>query len=892
MPESMTSDEIREKFLVFFERKGHLRVASSSLIPVGDPTLLLTIAGMNQFKPYFSGQQNSPNNRLTSSQKCFRTPDIDIVGDATHNTMFEMLGNFSIGDYFKEQAIEFALEFVTEELNLPKNRFAITIHHTDDEAFGIWKEMGILEKNIFRFGDDDNWWGPPIHGSEGPCGPCSELHFDFGTPKGCLQENCGPNCGNKKDSGEPCDRFVELWNLVFMQFYHHPDGHRDNLPAPSIDTGMGLERATIIMQNATTMYETDLFAPLINKVLDLTTRSYGENTETDYAIRAVAEHSRSSTFLTADGVVPGNEGRGYVLRRVIRRAIRLGRKIGIEENFMSIMAEIVINKMGPTYPELINNKDFIVTVLELEEERFQRAFNNGYSMLESSLSNNSTLTGKTIFQLWDTHGFPVEITKEIALEKNVPFDMVGFEKEMEEQRKRARSNAQFEDDYTRIQLYQNIGISKTKFTGYKKLFGDSVVVGLISGSSTTSFAYEGDEVEIILQETPFYSEGGGQVGDAGKISSSNVSVLIYDTKEAIPGVTVHYGRVAKGSIELGDSVSAFVDKERRLDAARNHTATHMLHAALRQVLGAHVRQAGSLVAPDRLRFDFSHVKPVTKDELWEVQLLVNEKIRNDARITHSENTYANAIEEGALAFFGDKYENTVRTIEISNGSRFSLEVCGGTHVQRTGEIGSVVIIGESSIGAGMRRIEALSGRAAELLVWEKFSRETRLAELLQTSTLDLETKISTLLNDIDEMKSRYQTVQRRLSLQSAESLLNSVTIIQGINVISDITQSSNMDILRTSGDWLKDKIDSGIIVLGAVIDQKPMLTVTITPDLVEKGMDSSVIAKKAAAKMGGGGGGRPESAQGGGKDPDKLKEALEDIPNIIAEVLKNRKIQS
>ena len=445
----MTSDEIREKFLSFFERKGHLRVASSSLIPVGDPTLLLTIAGMNQFKPYFSGQQQPPQNRLTSSQKCFRTPDIDIVGDATHNTMFEMLGNFSIGDYFKDQAIEFAMEFVSQELNLPKEQFGITIHHTDDEAFEIWKNIGVLEENIYRFGDEDNWWGPPIHGSEGPCGPCSELHYDFGRDKGCLKDNCGPNCDNKTATSEPCDRFVELWNLVFMQFYHYPEGHRDNLPAPSIDTGMGLERATIIMQNARTMYETDLFAPLINKVLTLTPEQYGQNTETDYAIRAVAEHSRSSTFLTADGVVPSNEGRGYVLRRGIRRAIRLGKKLGMEDNFMSDMSEIVITNMSSIYPELANNKEFIMTVLKLEEERFQQAYVNGYAMLEESLSTESTLTGKRIFQLWDTYGFPVEVTNEIAIEKNIPVDMIGFESEMEKQRERARSKSQFGEDHAR-----------------------------------------------------------------------------------------------------------------------------------------------------------------------------------------------------------------------------------------------------------------------------------------------------------------------------------------------------------------------------------------------------------------------------------------------------------
>ena len=886
MVQKMTSDEIREAFLSFFESKGHQRIPSSSLIPVGDPTLLLTIAGMNQFKPYFSGLQTPPNQRLTSAQKCFRTPDIDIVGDATHNTMFEMLGNFSIGDYFKEKAIAFALEFVTEKLGLSAESFAMTIHETDDEAHQLWQNVGIPLDRIYRFGDEDNWWGPPIHGEEGPCGPCSELHYDFGQSRGCLREDCTPNCENQMSTGEQCNRYVELWNLVFMQFYHHPDGGRDPLPAPSIDTGMGLERATIIMQDAATMYETDIFSAMIEQVSSMTDVTYGDDLEMDYAIRAVVEHSRSSTFLTADGVVPGNEGRGYVLRRVIRRAIRLGRKIGIGDPFLEEIAQSVILKMGDSYPELRSHKDFVLTVLRLEEDRFQRAYENGYLMLEKALSDSETLSGNTVFQLWDTYGFPVEMTEEIALEQGKLVDMEGFESEMEAQRERARSSSQFDGDQSRIRLYENLGVGQTGFIGYESITGHSVVVGIISGSQSVDSASGGQEIEIIMQETPFYAEGGGQVGDGGDIVGTQGQIEINDTKEAIPEVIVHYGKVKEGVVSVGDSVDSYVDPTRRQDTARNHTATHMLHAALRQVLGPHVRQAGSLVTADRLRFDFSHVQAVTDEEMWRVQSLVNEKIRQNAKIVRSENTYTAAVEQGALAFFGDKYGDRVRLVEIANGDRFSFEVCGGTHVERTGEVGTVYVLGESSIGAGMRRIEAVSGRAAERLVWERFNRENKLADTLQTTPSGIEERIVALQNQLENTNSQLGDLQRELSMQSAASLLDQIVEIDGVKVISAQSSASTAELLRTVGDWLRDKLETGVVVTGAIINDNPMLVAMVTKDVVEKGVDASTIVGEIAKIIGGGGGGRPESAQAGGRYPDKLTEALSLVPDIVSKSLK------
>ena len=522
----------------------------------------------------------------------------------THLTLFEMLGNFSIGDYFKPEAIEFALEFVTQKLGLAKERFAVTVYLDDDESFELWRRVGIPEVRIYRFGDEDNWWGPA--GLEGPCGPCSELHYDFGLERGCRTPECSPNCAQTmNDEGDTCDRFVELWNLVFMQFYHHLDGSRTPLPAPSVDTGMGLERAAIIMQGVRTIYETDLFGPLIRKVEDLSGRSYGVDHESDYAIHVIAEHARSSSFLIADGVVPGNEGRGYVLRRVIRRAIRHGRRLGLQEAFLGELGGVVVDNMGAAYPELRNHREFILTVLGLEEERFQQAFQNGFAALTDALHGLEPLPGAVVFRLWDTYGFPVEMTREIARESGIEVDLEGFEREMEAQRERGRAAARFGGDRAKIRVYESLGVGATKFLGYEQLTASSVVVGVISHAQSVNEAREGQDCEVVLVETPFYAEGGGQVGDAGELVGRNGRIVVSDTQIVMPGLIVHFGKVTKGTVAIGDTVDAYVDSVRREDTARNHTATHLLHAALRQLLGAHVRQAGSLVAPSRLRFDFS-----------------------------------------------------------------------------------------------------------------------------------------------------------------------------------------------------------------------------------------------------------------------------------------------
>ena len=877
-----TTNEIREDFLKYFEGQGHLRQASSSLIPVGDPTLLLTNAGMVQFKAYFSGEAEPPNRRLTTSQKAFRVIDIEEVGDATHLTLFEMLGNFSIGDYFKEGAVEFALDCFESVMGLPKERFAATVHDTDDEAEAIWKRAGIPSERIFRFGDADNWWGPPIHGEEGPCGPCSELHYDFGADRGCGRPDCGPNCENALESGGECNRYVELWNLVFMQFYHHLDGSRTPLPAPSIDTGMSLERLAVVLQGVDTIYETDLFTPIIARVKGLSGQEYGDDPDKSYIMRIVAEHGRSVAFLLADGVVPGNEGRGYVLRRIIRRAIRHGRRLGLQDIFLGKVASVAIEIMGDAYPELRNHEEFILTALRLEEEKFQRAYENGSAILADAMKSGGALPGEVVFKLWDTYGFPVEMTREIAVEAGVDVDMDAFEKEMEAQRQRARAAGQFGGgDRAKIRQYESLGVGGTGFLGYEQLATSSVVVGLIANGEVVNEANEGDEVEVALVETPFYPEGGGQVGDAGDISGANGKVGVDDTQTVMPGLIMHIGKVVKGKVSLGDAVDAHVNPSRREDAARNHTATHLLHAALRQVLGSHVRQAGSLVAADRLRFDFSHVEAMTVEEIQAVQLLVNEKIRQNATVHRSEGTYTEAIRKGALAFFGDKYDETVRLVEIANGTTFSFEVCGGTHVGHTGELGTVLVLGESSIGAGMRRIEAVSGRGAELLVRERFGASAAAATLLGTAAMDIETRVQALLDEVDSLRREKAALEMRLSLQAASDMLDSTQDVEGVSVLSRRVDVSNADALREMGDFLRDKLGSGVVALGTVIGDRPQLLVMVTPDLVEAGLDAVAIARGAAKPIQGGGGGRPEVAQAGGRNADGLDDAMGLVGELV-----------
>ena len=960
----MTGDEIRGSYIKFFEGKGHLHMPSASLIPAGDPTLLFTSAGMVPFKPFFMGEQTPPNRRLTTYQKSFRTTDIDEVGDHKHLTFFEMLGNFSIGDYFKTDAIAFAWELVTTLFNLPPENLYVTIHLDDDEAYQLWREnIGVPEERVYRYGDSDNWWGPA--GTEGPTGPCSEIHFDSGREKGCadmvppdqlttifLRERdtgqeqeipgCHPNCD--------CERFVEMWNLVFMQFYQDPERNRTPLPAPSVDTGMGLERAAAVLQSKPNVYDTDLFRPIIDVACQLSGKTYGSERDTDYALRVVSEHARAASFLIGDGVVPGNEGRGYVLRRVIRRAIRYGRRLGLEQAFLTQVAEVVLERFAQTYGELSENRDFILRVIGLEEERFSRTFERGNDILRgmvayrenvldskerllqsgqisanlpgdtmgtnesenmgaglarnvleellapsSSNAGNSSsviqewagiVTGKESFVLYDTYGFPPELTAEIARENGLEVDTEGFEAEMESQREQSRSAQGFTGSMEMLTAYENLGIPATNFVGYQLLEQETQVAAIMVDGAPAGHAAQGQQVEVLLAGTPFYAESGGQVGDQGILAGPNGTVRVEDTQSPVAGLIVHRGIVEAGDISLGEQVTARVDISRRLDAARNHSGTHLLHASLRSVLGPHVRQAGSLVTPDRLRFDFSHVGALSPEEQLSVQNLANDKVRDNLAVSTRESTYVEAVGDGALAFFGDRYGDTVRVVRMSNGDDFSVEVCGGTHVGATGQVGTLFVLGESSIGGGMRRIEAVTGRAAEQLFIEQSAMLESLARKLQTPVIDLESRLENFIQDTDELRRRLATLERGSLRSEAEALVERVQDVDGVKLVSGKTGANNAEAMREMGDFIKTRLPSAVICLGAIVNENPLLVAMVTPDLVAKGLHAGNLARDAARVMGGGGGGQPEMAQAGGRQADKLDAALARVAELIRDALK------
>ncbi len=969
----MNGDQIRDSFIKFFESKGHQHMPSASLIPAGDPTLLFTSAGMVPFKPFFMGEQTPPSKRLTSSQKSFRTNDIDEVGDHKHLTFFEMLGNFSIGDYFKEGAVGYCWELVTELFKLEPERLYVTIHLDDEDAFAIWRDqIGVPEPHIYRYGNKDNWWGPA--GNEGPTGPCSEVHYDGGADKGChggrmiepdvltaqfrkeLEtgetlpiDGCHPNCD--------CERYVELWNLVFMQYFQDSSGERTPLPAPSVDTGMGLERAMVILQGKQNIYETDLFVPIINKVAQLTGKTYGSETETDYAMRVVVEHARAAAFLIGDGVVPGNEGRGYVLRRIIRRAIRYGRQLGLTDAFLTQVVEEVVPQFSTTYKELAESQDFILRVIGLEEERFAEAFVRGINLLngmvkyrESSTKELETsmdssggfspadtevsddtesentgaqlahealirlrdarpksedvqeanraaitefvraITGPEAFILYATYGFPPELTAEIAKEHGLTVDMDGFDQEMETHAEESKSEGSFSGGMDMQVAYTDLGLSSSEFVGYGLTQQDSKIVALLSGGISIDHATQGQQVEVIISQSPFYAEGGGQLGDRGSISGPNGVVAVEDTQSPVAGLIVQRGTVSQGEISVGDAITAEVELARRLDSSRNHSGTHILHAALRSVLGAHVRQAGSFVAPERLRFDFSHVSALTRDELRTVQSLANEKVRSNLTVTSHETSYIEAVREGALAFFGDRYGDVVRVVTMApdahaNGDAFSVEVCGGTHVAATGQIGTLVVLGESSIGGGMRRIEAVTGLAAAELFVQQTDRLEALSHRLQTPVADLESRLESFIQENEDLKKQLEGFQKTSLRGEAEELLGKVQDIDGVKVVAGQTSAGSADGMREMGDFLKDKLGSVVVALAAMVDGSPILITMVTPDLVERGLHAGNIARDTAKVMGGGGGGRPEMAQAGGKQPEKVNEALQGVPALVRQGL-------
>jgi alanyl-tRNA synthetase len=874
----VTSDEIRQAFLRFFEEKGHNIIPSSPLVPQGDPTLLFTTAGMVQFKPYFLGEAIPPNPRLASCQKCFRTTDIDSVGDAGHLTFFEMLGNFSVGDYFKREAIAWAWEFVIRHLNLPPERLWITIFLDDDEAFNCWQEVGVPAERILRFGEKDNFWGPA--GDSGPCGPCSEIHYDFGEGFGCGESGCQPGC--------ECGRFLEIWNLVFTQFNQDREGCRTPLPKPNIDTGMGLERTAVVMQGKVSVYETDLFAPLVARIAEITRRNYGKDAAADHAIRVIAEHARGIVFLIADGVLPGNEGQGYVLRRVLRRAALFGRKLGQEGSFLRGVMGEVIARMGHVYPELVKNRDLILEVAELEEGRFARTLDTGLDLLnrimaEEENQGRKRLSGSEVFTLYDTYGFPRELTAEVAAERGFSLDLEGFEVEMDRQRERARAANKFVMDTKASQAYEQLGIRSTRFVGYDRLEQESVVAGLILNGELVQTASQGQEVEVVLLETPFYGEMGGQAGDSGEIRSPRGKVRVVDTRRPLPELIVHQGKIVEGSLSVGDVVSAEVDAEHRLDIARNHTATHLLQAALRQVLGQHVYQRGSLVTPERLRFDFTHSAALAEEELAQVQHIVNEQIRKNLNVESGVRPYKEALEEGAMALFGEKYGDEVRVVFVGDPGpgRFSAELCGGTHVRSTGEIGFSHITTESGIGAGIRRLEAVTGRMAEKFIESNLFTLEAISRELGGSPADAQDRLAAIMAELEKERKHCLSLERELSRSAVESLLDRVEMVNGVRVLAAEVTASSMPALREMGDLLREKLKSGVMVLGTIYDDKPSFIALVTADLVAHGFHAGEIVKQVAKVTGGGGGGRAGLAEAGGKDRNKLGEALKLVKPIV-----------
>jgi alanyl-tRNA synthetase len=870
----VTSDEVRAAFLSFFKEKGHKIIPSSSLIPRGDPTLLLTSAGMVQFKPYFLGEAVPPSPRLASCQKCFRATDITSVGDPSHLTLFEMLGNFSVGDYFKREAINWAWEFVTQRLGLSPKRLWVTIFLDDDESFAIWREVGVPKSRILRFGEEDNFWGPA--GDSGPCGPCSEIHYDFGEEVGCGKPSCAPNCG--------CGRFSEIWNLVFTQYNQDKQGRRTLLAKPNIDTGMGLERTAAVVQGKTSVYETDLFSPLLECVSKLTGKRYGSNQVIDNAMRVVAEHSRGVTFLVADGVIPSNEGRGYVLRRLLRRAALFGRRLGLNEPFIGEMARAAIQQMGRVYPELVQRQDFILQVTELEEARFSETLSIGLELLDRIMSEATSqgrdkISGEEAFKLYDTYGFPQELTEEIAADRSFSVDSEGFEEEMERQREKARASHEFKVKV--ITGKSNLSVTDVEFVGFDSLKHRSVISGFLVDESVNTVS-AGQKVGIFLSETPFYGEMGGQVGDTGEIRGPNGRFTVTNTirSQAQPDVIVHQGKVVEGSLTVGDEVEAEVDRERRLDIARNHTATHLLQSALRQVLGEHVQQRGSLVAPDRLRFDFSHLTALTKEEIQKVQQIVNDKIRHNLRVDAEDMPYKKAMDEGAIALFDEKYGDKVRVVRVGEPA-VSAELCGGTHVALTGEIGFFHIISESSIGAGLRRIEAVTGRGAEAYINERLSDLQKIADNLDAELDTVVDKAYGLVKERDKERKQRQALDSELAKLRAESLLAQAEVINGVTVLVAKIPSSRLEILREMSDLLREKLKSAVVVLGTVYEDRPAFLAAVTPDLVAKGYNAGEIVKQVAKVTGGSGGGKPSLAQAGGKDKKKLDEALKLVKSLI-----------
>ncbi|MEW9497485.1 alanine--tRNA ligase [Bacillus altitudinis] len=876
---TLTSAQVRQMFLDFFKEKGHAVEPSASLVPHDDPTLLWINSGVATLKKYFDGRVVPENPRICNAQKSIRTNDIENVGKtARHHTFFEMLGNFSIGDYFKEEAIEWAWEFLTSDewIGFDPNLLSVTVHPEDEEAYVLWRDkMGVPEERIIRL--EGNFWDI----GEGPSGPNTEIFYDRGEAYG--------NDMNDPElyPGGENERYLEVWNLVFSEFNHNPDGTYTPLPKKNIDTGMGLERMVSVIQNVPTNFDTDLFMPIIRALETISGESYGESKEKDTAFKVIADHIRTVAFAVSDGALPSNEGRGYVLRRLLRRAVRYAKTIHIHRPFMYDLVPVVAEIMKDFYPDVQAKEEFIAKVIKNEEERFHETLNEGLAILSEVIkkerdNGSSQISGKDVFKLYDTYGFPVELTEEYAEDENMTVDREGFQLEMEKQRERARNARQ---DVGSMQVQGGaLGDIKAEstFVGYENLTADARIIELLQNGEIVTEAHEGETVQILLDETPFYAESGGQVADKGTLKSAEAIIDIKDVKKAPNGQHVHEGVVVSGTVQKGIEVTAEVESALRKGIVKNHTATHLLHQALKDILGSHVNQAGSLVNENRLRFDFSHFGQVTKEELSQIEKIVNEKIWEGISVAIDLKPIAEAKEMGAMALFGEKYGDIVRVVQVGD---YSIELCGGCHVQNTAEIGLFKIASESGIGAGTRRIEAVTGKGAYEELNDQLAILEKAANELKSNTKDVPKRIASLQADLKEVQRENESLLAKLSQAEAGSILEKVIEVGGVNVLTEKVNAKDMNHLRTMVDDLKAKLGSAVIVLGAVQNGKVNISAGVTKDVIEKGLHAGKLVKQAAEICGGGGGGRPDMAQAGGKQPEKLEEALATVEESVKSVL-------
>lgn len=869
----MSGNEIREKFLSFFRERGHLMLPSASLIPQDDPTLLLIGAGMAPFKPFFTGKQTPPSPRITTCQKCVRTGDIENVGrTARHHTYFEMLGNFSFGDYFKKEIIPWSWEFLTQELGLPAEKLWITIHTEDDEAYEIWRSVGVPDSRIVRL--EDNWWEI----GSGPCGPDSEIHIDLGPERGCGKPTCGPGCD--------CDRFLELWNLVFTQFNQMPDGTYPPLKSKNIDTGAGLERIASVLQGKPSNFETDLIFPIIEYACKVAGVEYGKDKSVDISLKVIADHARSMTFMIGDGILPSNEGRGYILRRILRRAVRHARLIGINDMFLAGAVDVVIELYGHVYTNLKEKREFIQKVIDMEETSFLRTLKQGSELLNEEIAKMkeeglTVLNGSTAFRLNDTFGFPWELTEEILQEHGFSLDKEGFDAALEVQRKMAREAR--DDKSGRPVVYNTKDLDLGKLVTDEEAKGGKIVrIYPLREELPVESAADGSEVAVVCDVTAFHAEGGGQLGDVGVISAATGSLSVAQTKKLPDGIVVMQGLVTEGTISTGDEVTFSVQSDRKMDIARNHTATHLLHAALKKVLGMHVNQAGSYVGPDRLRFDFSHFSPVTEAELQEVENIVNSEILSAKFVDIREMPIDEAKKLGAMALFGEKYGNIVRVVTVP---AFSRELCGGVHVKNTAQIGIFKILSESSTGAGVRRIEAVTGHGALTYLKTMETMVKGLTADLKCRQADIPARVEALQAELKAAHKKSEELAAEIAKNQVNSAADQIKVVKGVPVLAQKVTADSVDALRNLGDQLRDKT-GGIVVLAAVIGGKASLLAMATKDAIAKGAHSGNIIKAVAKICGGGGGGRPDMAQAGAKNLAKLDDALSSTAGIVEEMLK------